>query len=72
VTGNPEVVPKMLCEDAMKNTISLLPMVYFILAQTKREIDMVWQRGGKVAYLGPNATVLKNASTYEWLQQIYH
>jgi hypothetical protein len=43
---------------------------YFIVAPTSRVIDIVWQRGDDVTYLGPNATLLKNAHVYEWLEQI--
>jgi len=43
---------------------------YFIVAPTKRELDIVWQRGDAVTYLGPNALLLKKAHAYEWLQQI--
>lgn len=43
---------------------------YFIVAPTSRVIDIVWHHGDDVTYLGPNATLLKRAHTYEWLEQI--
>jgi hypothetical protein len=43
---------------------------YFIVAPTKREIDIIWQRGDDITYLGPDAAMLKSAHAYEWLKQI--
>jgi hypothetical protein len=43
---------------------------YVIVAPSKREMDIVWQRGDDVTYLGPNATLLKSAHVYEWLKQV--
>ncbi len=43
---------------------------YFIVAPKKRVLDIVWQRGDNVTYLGPDATLLSNAHVYEWLKQI--
>jgi hypothetical protein len=43
---------------------------YFIVAPTKRELDIIWQRDDQVTYLGPNSAFLENAHAYEWLKQI--
>jgi hypothetical protein len=43
---------------------------FFIVAPKTRAIDIVWQRGDHVTYLGPDATLLSNAHAYEWLKQI--
>jgi hypothetical protein len=43
---------------------------YFIVAPTKRELDIIWQRGNELTYLGPNAVMLRNAHAYEWLHNI--
>jgi hypothetical protein len=43
---------------------------YFIVAPTKQEIDIIWQRGDDITYLGPDAAMLKSAHAYEWLKQV--
>ncbi len=32
------------------------------LRQRREEMDIIWQRADNITYLGPNATVLKNAT----------
>ena len=49
---------------------SMSASAYFIVAPTKREIDIIWQRGDDITYLGPDAAMLKSAHAYEWLKQI--
>jgi hypothetical protein len=49
---------------------SMSASAYFIVAPTTQVVDIIWQRGDDIAYLGPDANVLKNAHTYEWLKQI--
>jgi hypothetical protein len=43
---------------------------YFIVAPTKRELDIVWQRGDQITYLGPDSALLRSAHAYEWLKQV--
>jgi len=49
---------------------SMSASAYFIVAPTTQVVDIIWQRGDDIAYLGPDANVLKSAHTYEWLKQI--
>jgi hypothetical protein len=43
---------------------------YFIIAPKTREMDIVWQRGDQITYLGPDSALLRNAHAYEWLKQV--
>jgi hypothetical protein len=43
---------------------------YIIVAPTTREMDIIWQRGDGITYLGPDAAMLKSSHAYEWLKQI--
>jgi hypothetical protein len=44
--------------------------VYFIVAPKTRELDIVWKKEDGVSYLGPNASMLKDAHVYEWLKAL--
>lgn len=43
---------------------------YIIVAPTKRELDIIWQRGDQITYLGPDSAILRTAHTYEWLKEV--
>lgn len=45
---------------------------YFIVAPDGRVMDIVWQRGEDVDYLGPNASLLSDADAYDWLKEVAH
>ena len=49
---------------------SMSGSAYFIVAPTRQEIDIIWQRGDNITYLGPDASLLRSVHAYEWLKQV--
>jgi hypothetical protein len=43
---------------------------YLIVAPKTRMMDIIWQRGDKITYLGPDSAFLRNAHAYEWLEHV--
>ena len=39
---------------------------YLIVAPTTKEMDIIWQRGDVITYLGQYAALLESAHAYEW------
>lgn len=49
---------------------SMSASAYFIVAPKSQVVDIIWQRGDDITYLGPDATLLKSVKAYDWLKQI--